>query len=216
MISVKRKAVLFDFDGVIIDSGELHFKAWQIFCSRYGRVMTYEEFKKGFGQTNRDILQDILGRKLSEEEINKFSEEKEEIFRSIAKGKIKLIYGAADFIRMVRRQGIATALVSSTPCKNIDFILKEINLAKCFDVIISSEDVRNGKPDPEGYLKAANLLSIDPADCIVIEDAIAGIQAALAAKMKCIAITTTQPAEKLIKATYIVNSFAEIKLNWLK
>ena len=205
MISVKRKAVLFDFDGVIIDSGELHFKAWQIFCSRYGRVMTYEEFKKGFGQTNRDILQDILGRKLSEEEINKFSEEKEEIFRSIAKGKIKLIYGAADFIRMVRRQGIATALVSSTPCKNIDFILKEINLAKCFDVIISSEDVRNGKPDPEGYLKAANLLSIDPADCIVIEDAIAGIQAALAAKMKCIAITTTQPAEKLIKATYIVN-----------
>lgn len=215
MTNVNRKAILFDFDGVVIDSGELHFKAWQVFCSIYGKEMTYEEFKKGFGQTNRDILQDILGRDLSEEEIKQFSEEKEEIFRSIAKSKIKLIEGVADFIKKMMKHGIATALVSSTPRKNIDFILSEINLEKCFDVIVSAEDVRNGKPDPEGYLKAANLLGIQPANCIVIEDAIAGIQAALAAKMKCIAITTTQPPDKLIEATYIVNTFAEIKLDWL-
>ncbi len=206
------KAILFDFDGVIIDSGDLHYKAWQIFCSHFNKVMTYEEFKEGFGRTNRDILNDILGRKLTEEEISSYSEQKEEIFRNLAKSNIKLIDGAVDFIKKVKAEGKLIALVSSTPRKNIDFILKEVKLNNYFDAIISAEDVKDGKPNPECYIRAANKLGIIPQDCLVIEDAIAGIQAALRAGMKCIAITTTQPADKLVEANYIVNSFSEIDL----
>jgi beta-phosphoglucomutase family hydrolase len=210
------KAILFDLDGVIIDSGQLHYEAWKLFCARYNKKMTYEEFKKGFGRTNNDILKDIMGKELTREEVNNLSEEKEGIFRSLAKGRIKTIDGAIDFIKKIKAGKYKIALVSSTPRENINFILREISLLDYFDVIISSEDVMNGKPNPECYLRAAERLGVSAKDCIVIEDAIAGVEAALLAGMKCIAITTTQPREKLVAATYIIDSYSEIKESWLK
>ncbi|OGF65238.1 MAG: hypothetical protein A2Y62_02300 [Candidatus Fischerbacteria bacterium RBG_13_37_8] len=210
------KAVLFDLDGVIIDSGDFHFQAWQIFCSKFNKNITYEKFKKGFGQTNRDILQDMLERSLTDEEIQCYSDEKEEIFRSIARGSITPIKGAVAFIISLKEQNVAIALVSSTPRINIDFILKEIGLEHSFHIIISSEDVSEGKPSPECYLKASQKLDREPEDCIVIEDAIPGVQAALNAGMPCIAITTTQPAEKLHHATYIIDDYTDIDPAWLE
>lgn len=101
-------------------------------------------------------------------------------------------------------------LVSSTPLANIDFILQEIQLVHYFDVIISSEDVLAGKPSPECYLKAACRLRVAPEECIVFEDAIPGVQAAMNAGMQCVALTTTQPAEKLTHAAYIIHSWNQI------
>jgi beta-phosphoglucomutase family hydrolase len=204
------KALLFDLDGVIIDSGDFHFKAWQSFCARFNRNITYEEFKKGFGQTNKDILNDILQKALTDEEIQHYSDEKETIFRNLAKGKIRLIPGARAFIKNMKKNKAVMGLVSSTPRANIDFILKEIQLADYFDAIISSEDVQAGKPSPECYLKAACQLHVKPEECIVFEDAIPGVQAAINAGMQCIAITTTQPAEKLPQATYIIHSWKQV------
>jgi len=204
------KAVLFDLDGVIINSSEFHFEAWKKFCQKFNILLTEEDFKKGFGKKNKDILEEIFKKPLSDKLIKKYSEEKERLFRELAKGKITSIRGAKEFIRRLIEDKYLLALVSSTPKINIEFIMEEIKLENYFKAIISAEDVKEGKPNPECYLKAAKKLKVNPEECIVIEDSLAGIEAALAAKMKCIAITTTEPYEKLKKATYIVNSFSEI------
>lgn len=204
------KGILFDLDGVLINSGEFHYQAWKIFYKKFNHTLTEEEFKKGFGKKNKDILEEFFKKPLSEELIEKYSNEKEEIFRKLAKGKIKCISGAEDLVKRLKEDNYLLGLVSSTPRINIDFVLKEIKLDKCFNTIISAEDVREGKPNPECYLKAAAELKLKPKECIVIEDSLAGIKAALAANMKCIAITTTQPYEKLTEATHIASSFLEI------
>ena len=205
------KALLFDLDGVIIDSGDFHFKAWQVFCSRFSQDFTIEEFKKGFGQTNKDILSDLLKKSLTAEELQLYSDEKEAIFRNLAQGNIKPIPGILEYIKEMKQLPLLMGLVSSTPRANIDFILNEIGLDNYFDIIISAEDVQEGKPSPGCYLTAAERLHVLPGECVVFEDAIPGVQSAIKAGMGCIAITTTQPAHKLTQATFIVASWREVK-----
>ena len=199
------KAVIWDLDGVIADTAPFHFQAWKELVERRGRNFTREDFRHSFGLRNETILKSIFG-ELSAEEIESLSREKEELFRQKVKGNIKSLPGVLKLLRTLKREKFKIGLVSSTPIENINLILSSLKISGYFDCLISAKDVQRGKPDPEGFLLAAKKLGVEPKYCIVIEDAVAGVEAAKAAGMKCIALTTTHPRDALAKADLVVDN----------
>jgi nucleoside-diphosphate kinase len=154
----------------------------------------------------------VFGKKVSSEVIKTIGDYKEVSFRSLIQGNIKALPGVTGLLDILFTAGIKVALVSSTPRENIEMILGTLHLKKYFPVIVSGDDVTVGKPDPQGYLMGANRLGVNPAACVVIEDAIVGIQAARAGGMKCIAAATTHPAAVLTEADLVVNHLTDISL----
>ena len=209
------RGALWDLDGVIVDSGPFHFRAWRRIAGLLGRDLAPEEFRASFGLRNEDILRRFFG--ISDpRRISELARRKEEFFREEIRGKIQPQPGAVELLRLFEDLGFAQALVSSTPRENIDLILSALEIRDFFSAIISGEDVRRGKPDPEGYLLAAQKLGIAPENCVVIEDAVAGVQAARAAGMKCIAVATTYPPEALKDADLVVQTLKEVNSGILK
>lgn len=201
-----QKAVIWDLDGVIADTGYFHFLSWQELTRQEGISFTEDDFRLTFGQRNPEILTQILRRSLSPEDINRLSWKKEELFRQLIAGKVKPLPGALELVRSLQHAGIKQGLASSTPRENIRLVLGSLGLAGFFEAIVSSEDVSRGKPHPEVFLLSAQKLRVKPGNCLVIEDAIDGVRAAKAAGMKCIAVTTTHPRQKLSEADTVVDS----------
>lgn len=210
------KGIIFDLDGVLVDSSEFHFRAWQIWAKRHGTTMTYEFFRETFGMVNDNIIPHLIPRKLTSEELKALSDDKEAIFREVARGKIKPLNGAVELVMALQSHGYKLAIGSSTPRKNIEVVLESIGLKDSFSVCIAAEDVTKGKPDPEVFLKAAKAIGVLPSRCVVIEDAVAGIQAAKNAGMKAIAVTTTHPRERLKQADIIVESIADVTVEMIE
>jgi beta-phosphoglucomutase family hydrolase len=196
--------VIFDLDGVLVDSSRLHRESWDVMGKEYGFEMTDELFWKTFGMPNRQILPLLLGRVPDEAEMQKLSDRKEEIYRHLARGRIRPLPGAVELVRAVAADGFRVALGSSTPWSNIDVVLEALGIRDCFEHIVCSDDVTHGKPHPEVFLKAADKLGLPPKKCVVIEDAVVGVQAAKAAGARCLAVTTTHPAEALSEADRVV------------
>jgi len=199
------EAVLWDLDGVLVDTARFHYQAWCQLLSELGRSLSEEEFSRTFGLRNDLILRDLLG-EVSAEEVKRLSERKEALFRQHAAGQVTLLPGAAELARRGRGGGRRTALVTSTPRVNIDFVLEQVGLSGAFDTIVAAEDVLRGKPDPEGFLLAARRLGVAPQRCLVIEDAPGGVEAARRAGMHSLAVTTTRPREELTAADAVVDS----------
>jgi len=199
------EAVLWDLDGVLVDTALFHYQAWCQLLSELGRSLSEEEFRRTFGLRNDLILRDMLG-EVSAEEVKRLSERKEALFRQHAAGRVTLLPGAAKLVRRSRDRGRRTALVTSTPRANIDFVLEQVGLRGAFDTIVAAEDVSRGKPDPEGFLLAARRLGVAPERCLVIEDAPGGVEAARRAGMHSLAVTTTRPREDLTAADAVVDS----------
>jgi beta-phosphoglucomutase family hydrolase len=199
------EAVLWDLDGVLVDTGRFHYQAWRQLLSELGRSLSEEEFSRTFGLRNDLILRDMLG-EVSAEEVTRLSERKEALFRDHAAGRVTPLPGAIELVRRARDEGRRMALVTSTPRANIDFVLEQVGLAGAFDAIVTAEDVSRGKPDPEGCLLAARRLGVMPERCLVIEDAPGGIEAARRAGMHSLAVTTTRPREELTDADAVVDS----------
>jgi beta-phosphoglucomutase family hydrolase len=199
------EAVLWDLDGVLVDTARFHYQAWCQLLSELGRSLSEEEFRRTFGLRNDLILRDLLG-EVSAEEVKRLSERKEALFRQHAAGRVTLLPGAAELVRRSRDGGRRTALVTSTPRLNIDFVLEQVGLSGAFDTIVAAEDVLRGKPDPEGFLLAARRLGVAPQRCLVIEDAPGGVEAARRAGMHSLAVTTTRPREELTAADAVVDS----------
>ena len=202
------EAVLWDLDGVLVDTARLHYQAWHQLLSELGRSLSEEEFRRTFGLRNDLILRDILG-EVSAEEVKRLSERKEALFRQHAAGRVTPLPGAVELAQRSRDGGRRMALVTSTPRANIDFVLKQVGLADAFDTIVAAEDVSRGKPDPEGFLLAARRLGAAPERCLVIEDAPGGIEAARRAGMRSLAVTTTRPREELTAADTVVDSLSD-------
>lgn len=196
-------------DGVIADTGPFHFAAWRDLARGRGRGYTEQDFQCNFGRRNDDILKYLLG-DLSSEEIEALSKKKEEIFRSKIKGRISLLPGVLKLLEIQRKGNWGITLASSAPPENIELTLSSLGIARYFDSIISGKDVRKGKPDPEVFLLAAERLNVPPARCIVIEDATAGVEAAKAGGMKCIAVTNSHPPEALAKADLVTDNLEKI------
>ena len=203
-------AVIFDLDGVLIDSSEFHWESWQVMGREDGFTMTAELFRRTFGMPNRAILPELYGRAMADAEITELSERKEAHFRTLAQGRLQALPGGVELAHALAAAGIPIAIGSSTPLSNIRVALESIGVERCFQQIVCADDVTKGKPDPEVFLKAAGELGAAPGVCVVIEDAVVGVAAAKAAGMRCLAVTTTHPAPALAAADRVVASLAGI------
>jgi HAD superfamily hydrolase (TIGR01509 family) len=203
-------AVLWDLDGTLADTEQAHFAAWQRFCREFNRELAWEEFKPTFGLGNPDILHRLLGPDLDADEIEALSQRKEALFRTVTGGVIRPMPGARALAEHLDRIGIPQAIVSSAPVENIAFMLRGLGLDTLFATTVSRWDVPNGKPAPDIFLRAAEKLAVPPRQCLVLEDAPAGVQAAHAGGMRCIALVSTWPESSLAHADLLVRDLAQL------
>jgi beta-phosphoglucomutase family hydrolase len=209
----RNKAVIWDMDGVIADTAPYHQRAWQEVFRKRGKSYTEDDFRSNFGKRNDTIIRNILGSQVSAEEMEAITTEKEMGFRESARGNIKPLPGAIELLRSLNEHGFSQALGSSAPIENIRLVTRQLGIEGFFPVIVSDRDVKEGKPSPQGFLLAAEKLGMAPQDCVVIEDATAGVTAAKRAGMHCIAITNTSPKSKLARADLIVDTLEKITVS---
>ncbi|HTU92932.1 MAG TPA: HAD family phosphatase [Gemmataceae bacterium] len=181
-------AAIWDVDGTLVDTAELHFQAWQEICREQGRDFTRDDFAATFGQRNPEIIRILFGERFNPEEIAALGDRKEILYRSAASKGVELLPGVRNLVEHLHRAGFAQAIGSSAPRANLELILRLTGIARFFAAVVSSEDTQRGKPDPQVFLLAAERLGIAPACCVVFEDAVAGVQAARAGGMKCVAV----------------------------
>jgi beta-phosphoglucomutase family hydrolase len=202
------RAVLWDLDGVLVDSAPFHFQAWRELMASLGRELSEVGFRRTFGWRNDAILRELVG-DLPPAEVERLAARKEVLFREAARGNIVALPGALALLRLLRERGLRLALVSSTPRANIELVLSSLGLETAFDVVVGEEDVSRGKPDPEGFLLGAERLGVPPEECVVIEDAPVGVEAAKRGDMRCIGVSRNRPREALAKADLVVESLED-------
>ena len=189
---------IFDHDGVLVDSFDLHLESWLELGRRTGLPFTREFCHETFGMTNPSIFQKLLGESAPPaEEVSRLGDLKEECYREIARSQISLMPGVRDLINRLGEEGVVLAIGSSAPRANLDLTLEICGISNRFAAISSLEDIKNGKPDPEVFLVAAKKAGINPKHAMVFEDAIVGVQAAKAAGMIAIGVGTTRPLDQL-------------------
>ncbi|MHB9033359.1 MAG: HAD family hydrolase [Anaerolineae bacterium] len=203
-------AILWDMDGVIADSGEAHYLAWQILYRERGQEISYETFARTFGMSNLPILKAWLGADRPIEELQAISLRKEQLFREQARSHTHMLPGIKDWLDRGRKRGYRQAVASSGPMANVVTLVQALDIADYFDALVSGAFLPRSKPDPAVFLQAAAALGANPCDCLVIEDSLMGIEAAKAAGMRCIAVTTTHPADRLGAADLVVGSLEEL------
>ena len=199
---------IFDMDGVIVDNSNFHFQAWQAACKKHDIDLSESYYQHELnGRPMKAILELLFGEDMSIEERISFEKEKEALYREIYQPHIQSTTGLIDFLHSLRAANIICAVGTSAPAENVDFTLDNTRTRDFFKGIIDASMVANGKPDPEVYLKAADLLDLYPHQCMVFEDAIMGVKAGKAAGMKVIGIATTHEANDLHEADLVVNHF---------
>jgi beta-phosphoglucomutase len=181
-------AVIWDVDGTLVDTGELHFQAWAKLTKERKLPFTREDFAATFGRRNPEIIRQLFGKERSEPEVAELGDKKEELYREAVGRGVKLVPGARGLLEALEAAGFRQAIGSSAPRANLDLILRLTGTEGFFEAIVSMEDIQRGKPDPQVFEVAAQRLGIPAARCVVIEDAVAGVQAAKAGGMKCIAV----------------------------
>jgi beta-phosphoglucomutase len=202
------QAVLFDMDGVVVDNLPYHVDAWLLFCERNQIPLTREIFYAELnGMNSKDTFEWLYNRELTRAEIEVLEEEKEQIYRGFYRDHLKPAAGLLSFLQDLRSHGIKTALATSAGAGNIDFILDGLQIRNQFDAIIGGAEVSKGKPNPEIYIKAAALLGINPADCLVIEDSLQGIAAGQAAGMRVVGISTSHTPQELAHTDVVCSDF---------
>lgn len=184
-------ALIFDMDGVVIDSNPLHREAWVEFNRRYGVETTEEMLARMYGRRNDAIVRDFFGDSLSGDEVASRGAAKEELYRAMLEGRLEetLTPGLRQLLETLR--GTPAALATNAEPPNVDFLLDRAQLRAYFQVVVSGDQVDNPKPHPEIYLKTADLLGAAPPNCIVFEDSYVGVEAALAAGMRVVGVSTT-------------------------
>jgi beta-phosphoglucomutase family hydrolase len=209
----KNKAVIWDMDGVIADTAPYHLRAWQEVFRQRDKSYTEDDFRSNFGKRNDAIIRNILGSKITLRELEAIATEKEASFRESARDNINPLPGAIELLQSLNERGFSQALVSSAPIENIRLVTRELGIEDLFQVIVSGMDVKEGKPSPQGFLLAAEKLGIEPQDCVVIEDATAGVTAAKRAGMRCLAVTNTSPKTKLARADLVVDTLEKVTVS---
>jgi beta-phosphoglucomutase len=185
-----QKAILWDLDGTIVDSGDLHWLAFQATMADESITLTHEEFTGFFGWKNDRILRRLMGDAVPPADITRIGDAKEARFRALAVDRgVRAMPGAVEWIARLRGDGWRQAVASSAPRENIAAMLQALDLADVFDAIVAAEDVAIGKPDPEVFLTAAARLGATAATSVVVEDAEAGIEGARRAGMKSVGVS---------------------------
>jgi beta-phosphoglucomutase len=216
------KAIIFDFDGVILDSEPLHFQACRDAFQSLNIAFTYEEFsKKYIGLADKDLFPQFLkntGYVFSPGILDHLFDIKNEAYEKIIRDcpDLPVIPGLELFLQQMRQEKKSLAICSGSTRKDINILIERLNLSSYFTSIVSTEDVRKGKPSPDGFLLAAERLNVSPKECLVIEDSSHGIEAARKAGMKVVALSTSHEADKLKQADRIAKDFHEIMLSPLE
>ena len=213
MIKMKIKACLFDLDGVIVDTAKYHFLAWKKLADELGISFSEEnnELLKGVSRMQSlDIILKLGKKTLTDDEKLRFADKKNQVYLDqIYRMKAdELLPGAKEFIEEIKQSGIKVALGSAS--KNAPLILQQLEIEDLFDAIVDGNEVTEAKPDPEVFLKGANALQVEPKNCVVFEDAIAGVEAAKNAGMVCIGIG--DPAT-LSQADHVIPGFEGFRLS---
>jgi len=203
-------AVIFDMDGVLVDSYQAHFESWRQAARIHGLDMTEQQFAETFGRTSREIIDAIWGDLVSDDTAKLWDDQKEIAYRQLLAANFPEMHGAHQLLTTLRDAGFKMAVGSSGPPENVELVLKKLG-KDLFAAAVTARDVSRGKPHPEVFLKAAEKLQIEPSKCAVVEDAPAGIQAARSAGMIAIAITGTAPRELLAEhSDLVIDSLAEL------
>ena len=197
-------------DGVIADTGMYRFKTWRQAFRERGADFTRNEFNRLFGQRADNIIRTILGVGTTQEEIDAIIREKNENFRRALADNVSPLPGAVELIKSLVKNGYRIALASSAPPANIRLITRSLGIHELFNAVVFGREVSESKPSPQIFLLAAEKLDIIPKNCVVIEDAIAGVTAARRAGMHCIAVTNTNPGHRLQKADLVVDSLESV------
>lgn len=205
-------AFIFDMDGVLADNSDFHVQAWTDYSRQYGRELTVDDIKSRLGFNNREYMRFVLNREPTEAEVLKSTVEKESLYRELYHPHLVTPPGLVALLEFARREGIVCGVATSAPEVNVRFVLDGLKIRPYFKEVVDASCVKNCKPDPEIYLLASQRLGVPPAECIVFEDAIAGIQAGNGAGMRVVAITTSYPAAVLAghQPAAIITSFSEL------
>lgn len=203
------QAVIWDLDGVVLDSADEHRRAWHRLADDEGIVFTDENFWATFGQRNNDIIPHYWPVN-SAERLQELANRKEAYFREFVRETATFLPGAEELMRSLHEAGFVQALASSTPVENIRLIDELLGLGRYLSALVSGENVEHGKPAPDIFLRAAQELGIAASSCMVIEDAVAGVQAARAAGMYCIAVAGERDLPGLRAANLIVRNLTEV------
>ncbi len=209
------QAVIWDLDGVILDSADEHRRAWHRLAKEEGIPYTDEQFWATFGKRNDAIMPTLFG-DVTPEYSRALAERKEAYFREYVRDVAHALPGAIELMSALHEAGYQQALGTSTPIANIYLISGVLGLQRFLSVFVSGETVPHGKPAPDIFLKAAELLQVEPHHCLVIEDAVAGIQAAHAGGMYALAVAGQRDLPELRKAELMVHDLTEVNVQRIR
>lgn len=202
------RAILWDMDGVLVDSGEYHWRAWRETLAAEGVTLSHDEFRRTFGQRNDTILRGIFGDALSAAGVDRIAGAKEAHYRrQVRQRGIAPLPGVERWLDAFRSAGWRQAVASAAPRANVDAIVAALGIETFFTALASAEDVTRGKPDPQVYLVAAARLGVAPERAIVIEDAPAGLEGARRAGMRCVGVLSSHPQ---LDADVVVRTLEEL------
>lgn len=209
-------AAIFDWDGVILDSSKHHEESWERLAKEEGKILPEGHFLRGFGRRNVEIMRDLLQWSDDLQEIQRLSLRKEELYREVVEDwGIQSLPGVRTWLERLEQAGIPCAIGSSTEQKNVQLGLRLLGLESFFQTAVTAEHVQRGKPAPDVFLQAAEKVGIDPRRCVVFEDAPSGVEAARAAGMKVVGVTTTHPGGHLEGVDREVARLDELKTSEL-
>jgi HAD superfamily hydrolase (TIGR01509 family) len=206
------KGVIFDVDGVLVDSEPLHQRAWKQILEEFGITLSDAQFHRLMGKTTHQILAMYFEQYGIREDLEFWSFKKDEVYRSLVHEELKPLDGVVSLLEFLRSRKVRMGVASSAVRQNVKAALDCLGPDICFDSILSVEDITHPKPNPEIYLKAAQALELPPSDCGVIEDSLPGIQSAKEAGAFVIGITTNVHPLALTVADLVCSSFHEIRL----
>jgi len=203
-------AVIFDMDGVLVDSYRAHFESWRGAYRELGIEYSEAAFAADFGRTSRDILQRKFGDSLTDQRLRELDERKEALYRDIIRKNFPAMDGAAELVEALAADGFRLAIGSSGPPENVALVQAQFTAGRHIGAVVTRADVTRGKPDPQVFLIAAQRLHVPPESCAVIEDAVHGITAAQRAGMTAIALTGTLQRDELSAADAVVDNLRQL------
>ena len=209
---MRKWAYLFDMDGVLVDNCRYHVLSWLEFAKRHGGKLTEAQVVEWMGAPGRDYIVRMFDEPVPPDRMAELLAEKETIYRELYRPNLVARKGLIEFLEGAKKVNIPCAVVTGGPTENVDFVLDGLNIRQYFACIVDSSQYEHGKPAPDCYLQAAAELEVEPRDCVVFEDAVNGIEAAIAAEMRVVAFTGTNLHKTLEDAgpDKIVSSFDEL------
>lgn len=201
--------VIFDMDGVLVDSARAHFQSWRALATENGLVVTEEEFAVTFGRQNRDIIPKIFG-PVDDQRLSDLGDRKESLYRELVRDNVPVVPGAVELVQNLSSKGVHLAIGSSGPLPNLELVLDAMGVRELVKVIVSADDVTRGKPDPQVFSMACSRLGLPPSRCVVVEDAPAGVEAARRAGTRVVAVLMHHQAEAFDNPDCIVDRLADL------